>query len=350
MSITIEYEADLTFNAARFSEDSDDNTALEDIIFWESASKIISQRNYHHKDKNIKINGHWKKLVKELKKRQKKLEAWHSGEIEARDLFEVVKVPVYISITEETEEQSFSNSYPYMFLEHYAYEIFTLANLSRPGVCDFYSLHISITPSDYALKHREPLGLSAYGLECAWDDSQSKEFPKLRNIPISETADWYRNINIGLKQKATTPIEKVLFSFQHLCKTDVDISSTVWIFHALEALFSTKVGEGFSNLINRISIVLELTPKQESIVKKRLRKLYDMRGSLIHGGFEIYHPMRNEILDYDIDSQFMEIYENLQFGTSVIISCLQRLITNKAYGIRTQESLSFIKSSSANQA
>lgn len=348
MKSNTKYKGSMSFTLGRGGDCGGDilKALDEDILFWESISSGISKRQYTHNDRSISINADWNKIIKQLKNERTLLDDFYSGRTESRLLLKPALIPVEIIVhseEEEDEKDTFSHHYPLNFLEQYSYDVFLVTNLSRPGVCDFYNLTLSLKPTASHRKTEDPLRISSYALEYAWEESLEKEFPVLKEIPASETLLWYGNLNLGVRQKAQKPIEKALFSLLHICKTDGDISSVVWIFNALEAIFSTRVGEGFTNLISRIVFVLELTPKQESILKKSLRKLYDMRSALIHGGFEVYHPLRNEVLDKSMDSQFLEVYNNLQFGVSVIIACLQKMITNNSYGLTIKESVSYYR-------
>ncbi|GAB3034130.1 HEPN domain-containing protein [Bowmanella dokdonensis] len=336
-----EFELKLRFITGRSDEDNWEVHQVEDIRFWKEAVDLISLRECQHNGCMISIESDWRPVIDKLEKDLKRNVQLHSGEeVALGDIGDVTEVPVKILIS-GTNDLSGYFWYPNLFLEYYVYEIFFVLNLSRPGVCDFFSLSLEGVDNPWQKKSSkiEHERISSYNLEFAWENSFRGLFPSLKEIPINDVINWYEKIDIGLKQKATRPIEKTLFSFYHICKADGDISSIVWVFHALESLYSTKVGEGFSNLINRISALLSLDEKQVSILKKNLRKLYDMRSSLIHGGYEIYHPMRNEVVDKTIENQYSEIYENHQFGISILIASLQALIEKRWYRINVIEQL-----------
>lgn len=289
----------------------------------------------------IVIELDWQPVVVKLEKDFKRTVKLYSGkEVAIGDILERVEVPAKVRIT-GTNELSKHQWAPKLFLENYVYEIFFTLNLSRPGVCDFFNLSLEGLENTHfeKLDHCKYERISNYNLQFAWENSYRCLFPTLKEIPIADVIDWYNKIDIGMKQKASKPIEKTLFSFYHICKSEGGLSSIVWVFHALESIYSTKVGEGFSNLINRMSEVLNLDKKQISILKKNLRKLYDMRSSLIHGGYEIYHPMQNDIADRTLLDQYSEIYDNLQFGISVLIASLQALIVRRWYRINVIEQL-----------
>lgn len=333
------YKMSMLFTPGRTGEEYWEEIIPDDILHWESAERYISERDYSFNGVSISLSANWKVLIRRLKKNFKLKQDFYSGRIEFSDLiFKPVNVAVKVVVS-GSEELVRGFGHPGHFLEHYVHEVFLLINLSRPGACDFYNLYTLNPHSTWSRKER--VRISAYNFEFAWVDSLEKEFPSLQQLPFEKVLLWYEKIGLSYKQRARSPIEKALFSLLHICRTGEDISCTVWIFHALEALFSTRVGEGFNTLSKRIKFVLCLSEKQESIVKKRLRKLYDMRSSLIHGGYEIYHPMRSEYLDKSIDEQFDEVYENIQFGVAVIISCLQSMISNNAYGLSVTEEVSY---------
>ena len=334
-----EHELKIIFKPGRTGEENWEILQPEDIDFWRKSINEIKQREYFHDGCSVVVKAEWSPVLRKLRKEYKAMQALYSGDVDAIKVFSgITKIPVKIEVS-GNNDLSEHHWYPIFFLEHYAYEIFSITNLARPGVCDFFNLELEGNSRLEKGKERHKGQLSSYNFEFAWELSLRKQFPQLEEIPLEDVISWYKNLNLGVKQKASKPIEKALFSLLHICKTDGEISTIVWIFHALEALFNTRVGEGFSNLINRISVVLNLNPKEKSILKKNLRKLYDMRSSLVHGGYEIYHPMRREVIDRSIDEQYGEIYDNLQFGISIILACLQMLIKKGWYGIDVSESI-----------
>lgn len=278
----------------------------------------------------VNIRAHWELVIERLKQYYDYLSNLYSRKSGEPIVFfnATIEMPVSIEIIEENKFSDYA-SYPHFFLEHYCYEVFIVMNLARPGICDFFNLSYN----------KSKIKLSSYNFQYAWELSFRGNIPKLKEIPLEKVIKWYRGINVGFKQKASKPIEKALFSLMHFCSEDGEINNIMWIFHALETLFSTRVGEGFSNLIDRISFLLALNPKDKSILKKHFRRLYDLRNSLIHGGYEIYHPMRYDSIDRSLEDQFSEMYDNLQFGVSIIIACLQTMITNSWYGIDITENI-----------
>ncbi|BEL81598.1 hypothetical protein SM12BL3_29050 [Serratia marcescens] len=320
----------LSLTIGRTDEDNWEVFELDDIFFWESNLSLIKSKCYYHDGCSIDVCVSWDFLIERLKESYKKTKDAYSKIPTDYSSFvnPKVKIPVSVEIKEENKHSHYM-SYARFFVEYYCYELFILMNLSRPGVCDFFNLSIN----------DERVMLSSYSFQNAWLDSFNGHFPRIKEIPLSSVISWYEGINIGYKQKASLPIEKTLFSLIHFCHSDDDVNDIMWIFHALESLFSTRVGEGFSNLIERMSFLLKLNEKENSILRKNFRLLYNLRSSLIHGGYEIYHPMRYDLMDDSLSDQFGDIYKNLQFGISVIISCLQVLISNNWYGIDVEEKI-----------
>ncbi|AHJ77517.1 hypothetical protein BBB57_21140 [Kosakonia sacchari] len=320
----------LSLTIGRTDEDNWEILELDDILFWENNLKLIKSKCYSHDGCSVNVSANWDILIERLKESYRKTkDAYSKTPIDYSSFVErKVQIPVSVEIKEENKHSHYI-SYARFFVDYYLYELFVLMNLARPGVCDFFNLSIN----------DDRMMLSSYNFQNAWLNSFNGHFPRLKELPLSDVISWYEEINIGYKQKASLPIEKALFSLIHFCHSDDNINGIMWIFHALEAIFSTKFGEGFSNLIERISFLLTLNEKERSLLRKNFRLLYDLRSSLIHGGYEIYHPMRYDLMDDSLNDQFSEIYKNLQFGVSVIISCLQVLISNNWYGINIEEKI-----------
>lgn len=248
-------------------------------------------------------------------------------------------MPVNISFSVEISSDEEKYHHGKHFIEHFIYEVFLIMNLAWPGVCDFYNLYLRSNREFEEIKIRTEISLSSVNLELAWLNSEDNKFPKNDEIPLEIVVNWYNKINLGIKQKAVDSIEKVLFSLLHICRDGEDVTTVVWVFHALEALFGKKVGESFTNLVDRISSLLQVNPNEKNNLKKKLRYLYNLRSSLVHGGYAIYHPLRNEIFDEAINNQRTDMYENIAFGVSIIIASLQQLIKNNWYGINIEQKI-----------
>lgn len=331
MSIKYDYKLSLILAGRAFASKDEESLYLKDIEFWKQSLSFINHRNYSLNNTLIAIECNWKPKIVRLRSQLKEYREYKLG-------IEKVwkqKSPVNINFSVEISDSKEKYYYGRYFIEHFIHEVFLLMNLAWPGVCDFHNLHLDNNIN----KNRTEISLSSLNLELSWLNSEDNLFPKIDEISLETVVNWYEKIDFGIKQKATNPIQKVLFSLLHICRDGEDVTTVIWIFHALEALFSTKVGESFNNLVDRISFLLEIDLKEKSILKRKLRFLYNLRSSLVHGGYAIYHPSRNDIFDKAINDQFMEMYENIAFGVAVITASLQKLIKNSWCGINVDQKI-----------
>lgn len=105
-----------------------------------------------------------------------------------------------------------------------------------------------------------------------------------------------------------------------LRKDEYDISTVPWIFHALEAIYGTNAGRGFSDISEKVNFLLRVEVRHKKRLKQKLRELNDLRSSFIQGGYNVSH-----IMDQDSNEA---ISETINFGISLIISSLQCLMRN----------------------
>jgi hypothetical protein len=243
-----------------------------------------------------------------------------------------VKTKIEVTGKNKTSEYPW---YPTFFLETFIYEIFLIVNLAVPGAGNFYTLTIS----GEDVSHPSKVQLSAFSFENGLVETLDGAWPALQILPIKEVSDWFDALNIGYKQRAETPIEKVLYVLLHMARRDVEIESFIWLFHALEALVSTKVGESISGLVRRLSMLLELQPVQQKHLNKKLRELYDLRSSFVHGGYAVLHPNASEVVDRSLDKHQSDLYEYAQFGASLLIVTVQQLIKKKIIDLQFTEHL-----------
>ncbi|QYJ82011.1 HEPN domain-containing protein [Shewanella aegiceratis] len=319
-----------------------DEIFIKEIELWGKINERLNSKSYTHDGVSAEIYTDWSPVIEELKKQQtrerefnKLLEengeaAW---EIYRFDIKEP-KVKFLVSIQGKNEVSEYK-WYPRFFVEKYLYDIFLIANLSLPGSCEFLNVRF-ISERE---KESERYLLSSYNFEEALYNQLDGVRPSPICLPVSSVIDWYDNLDTGIKQKAESPIEKAIFSLLHLCKSDVDETSVVWLFHALEAIYGTRVGEGFSNLINRLSILLQLDSKEKAKTKKKLRSMYDYRSSIVHGGYQVHHPLRNEVIDKRLNEDWLRTYELFQDGFNLVVLSIQIMIQNGWYGIEVKESL-----------
>jgi hypothetical protein len=84
---------------------------------------------------------------------------------------------------------------------------------------------------------------------------------------------------------------------------------------------------------------MEANHEEEKRIKKGMRKLYDLRSSIVHGGFEIIHPAHNEILDQRTDESFGKILDATNFGLSLLLGVFQSVIEQSLTSITFKEVL-----------
>lgn len=225
--------------------------------------------------------------------------------------------------------------YPRFFVERYLYDLFLLINLSTPGACDFLNIRFM----NGGAEDDERLNLSSYFFEQYLYQSYTKRAVGNGTIPFMKVLEWYKGLGIGIKQKSDKKIEKALFSVLSISKSELSVATVIWIFHALEAIYGTRVGEGFTNLIGRISLLLELSEENKKNVKKKLRELYDIRSSFVHGGYQVLHPLINETIDKKLEDDQWKLICLCQDGIEIIIESIQKIISRGWHELVVTENL-----------
>ena len=72
-------------------------------------------------------------------------------------------------------------------------------------------------------------------------------------------------------------------------------------------------------------------------MKKQLRVLYDMRSAIVHGGFEVMHPMRDETLDERVNGVFDRVLTASQYGLVLIVAAIQKMARENWSQLRFEE-------------
>ncbi|MBM7584650.1 hypothetical protein JOC86_001187 [Bacillus pakistanensis] len=124
--------------------------------------------------------------------------------------------------------------------------------------------------------------------------------------------------------------ESALFSILNICREGyVSPTQLIWISSALEALYDTLKGQISRTLVDRIELFLGIPENGKKKFKKKIREFYNLRSRFVHGELEIAHPMYKNILDEKFSDYETQLLENCDFGLSIVIATLQKMIKNK---------------------
>ena len=318
---------------------------LGDMELLKQAISVISPWHYMHGDTKVIIECDFSPFVEAYKINTESLNVAELSRTLSVEQIESALFPelefvvkVTLEVNGDLGRQQWYTSY---FVEQFMHDVFFILNIARPGVCDFLGLRI-----DAGRGSITELRLSADCFESGFRTllaGNSIFAPRI--LPLSSVVYWYKKLNMGVRQRAESGVEKAIFSVLHICcGADADVVWVIWAFHALEAIYGTKVGEGFTNLVERISTLLELDAQGKGMLKKRLREMYDYRSSFVHGGYRVHHPMKNEIMDQSLNEDFTKLLEISQFGFNLVVLSLQALVEKGWYGLKIKEQMSGVLS------
>jgi hypothetical protein len=308
-------------------DDDTDWEAIEadHIQIWGEACSLLNTRTYSHNGCKAKVAVDWQPLVARLSHLHGlRAEAYSRTPPKAFDwspFWEPLALDGEVELEGKNELSEYT-WYPSFFAELYAYDVFTILNLSYPGSCNFLNLTIRANGGKTINEPR----LAGYSLDFALVDTRAGKWPIVRVLPLGQVANWHSSLALGVKQVAETSVEKLLFAMLHLVKTDDYVEAVIWVFYALEALVETRVGESISTLVRRISLLLDLSDQQRSTLNKKIRTLYDLRSSVVHGGYRVRHPIAQEVVEKRIGDETGQHLELFQFGFTIVVACLQALI------------------------
>ena len=195
-------------------------------------------------------------------------------------------------------------------------------NIAAPGCCDFYRASLlggSIEPN---------VSLSSHMFESALHVFLTEAWPIIRFLDLHQVIEWYDVVRQGASQVPNNPMERALFALLHASKIDLSPMEIIWLFYPFESLLQTKVGESFSLIVRRLCLLLEANEPQSRLVRKRMRELYDIRSAIVHGGFEVTHPMHDEGVDGRARDSFMKILRAADYGYALLVAAIQKTIVN----------------------
>jgi hypothetical protein len=197
-----------------------------------------------------------------------------------------------------------------------------MLNISAPGCCDFYKASL------IGDKNEPNISLSNTHFESALLVHLEDGWPDIHYLKFENVLTWFSKVRQSGSQLPTNPMERVLFALLHLSKIDMSPMEVVWLFYAFESLLQTRTGENFSSIVKRLCLLLEADSAQSALVKRKMRDLYDIRSAIIHGGFEITHPMHDEGLDKRVQDTFVRMVNATGYGHAFLLSAIQKTIVN----------------------
>jgi len=306
------------------------------IKFWTHSLPLLRERSFEHDAVNVQVTLDWTPYLRRLLKQRHLLAPIQRGEKIDQNWFPKLSRPLKLNAVCSIKGKNKLTQYPWypeFFVKYYLYETFLCANLACPGSADFFSFSIEGKEK----KVEEKIGLSAYYFDEWLVASIRGDGPEAIMIEPAEVAAWIKAVNPTVTQRAESGTQRALFAIYHMCQSDGRIDFVIWLFTALESLLNTKVGENFSGLVRRASMVLGLDQASQKRLSSRLRKLYDLRSSFVHGGYAVAHPLHHETIDPRLDKDFGEVLELSNFGFAVLAAILQKMIVSKRLSLVFEE-------------
>ena len=223
------------------------------------------------------------------------------------------------------------------FAEQYIYDVFFMANIALPGSCEFLNARFINLYHSGENHHHEKMYLSSYNFELSHLDMTSgKKFaPKV--LPLEDVVSWYKNLDLGVTQIGDSKAARAIFALLHVCKSEMDITSIIWMFHAFEAIYVTRMGESVTGMVSRMMILLDLPDSEKKQLTKLLRTLYDQRSAFVHGGYRVHHPLNSEQLDPRLSDSRLDTYDLCQIGFNLVVLSFQKLIEKDWFGMEVIE-------------
>lgn len=289
---------------------------FEEVVgLWEEAIAVLGIRTYKIAELTAVVRADWRPFWNYLRSFTPENEDTSTDKL----LIENGKSRVQIEFFDSETPCEVLEAYYDHIVQEFLLDVFTVMNLSIPGSCEFYELDWKRDP----FVSKAFRGLSASQFDMARDVGCG--LPELSPNSLAIVIDWYEATRTELKQLPEGRGEKVIFALWHLARLDMSQVSVIWIFYALETLFDTKPGENFGTLYERVVLLLELEDREASELKRKLRKLYNFRSGMVHGGWQVWHPYLNDVLDHRLLEQYDKHIDTCGYGIRIILASLSRI-------------------------
>ncbi|WP_421860688.1 hypothetical protein [Parvibaculum sp.] len=321
-----------------FEPPNSDELFAADILCWRAAQESLLNGSFDDDGVPINIVFDWRPIIDRLKHNNSvssKLRLLTDEEDRSHldYIFSAVEVPVEAFHSQAGDLSPIYVSTAGSLIQNFLYDFVLIMNLATPGCCNFYRAELrgGRLPSD--------VSLSNHYFEVTCFDGTDRRWPATTFVPLEDVVAWYSVIRCGISQVPASRLEKAVFALMHLVREDLSPSTIIWLFYALETLFDTRAGENFRVLRERIVKLLQLEPMREKQLSKRLRQLYDLRSSFVHGNLEVIHPLRGELFDPSFDKIYGELIDAADFGFALLVRSLQEIIKRRWREIEFSEVL-----------
>jgi len=321
---------------------SETNSAISNsyLKIWKTIQKDFSEINFEVDDTKFLVKINWQPVLDFIKYYLKynisTNEYFKLSDKEKEKFYKKIKNLKNKVITECMISAENNVGHLNHYLEIFLYNFFLIINLSVPGACN-----IKIELID---ENRFPeIIFNGEIFERAWVKSLDVGWPEIKSIPIKKTWDWFSKQKIMFKVIGKSRLENSLFALLNIAYQydNLDLSTVMWLAHSLESLFDTPRGSISSTLRNRILKALEFPAISKKKIKKEINKFYNLRSRFVHGDFNISHPVKNDLLNKDIITNWMNVGDSCDFGLSIVLATLQKMIENNSYKINFKEEIYF---------
>lgn len=208
-------------------------------------------------------------------------------------------------------------------IDRFLQQLFLAMNISHCGSCNLLDYKITNDGPFTFLDNRKTLTASLF--DDVITTYRNNSWPKIHRLEFSSVWNWLEKHNLRSIQLAKTPVQKSCAVLINLSSSELHYAELLLgITQVLESIL-LKNGEPKSyNLSIKIEAILGHNSKERNWV----RKLYNLRSSIIHGEHDIFWPGEYPLSSDDSEEEqhLNTINESFALGASTLVSLLQDLI------------------------
>lgn len=324
---------DISFPLFQREDSSEIKVKIENFSYlWRQVSSVFSNILLETDHGLLEINFEWDKHIELILEKNNHnayytIQNYFRGGFSEEQFTEInSQFPEIITLSccVTFENENLSENIILQYIEQVIIQIFLTMNLSMPGSFNCYSLELATKSSLQIYK------FSSSELDAACTDSLTNGWPNIELLNLKQVWDWVQKLKLGSRQIANSRIERALFSILHFCREDqVTPNQLIWVSLALETLYDTPKGQINKILLERISLFLEIPEQNRNTYKKRIRDFYELRSRFVHGDLDIDNPLANTVLDKNIWEYGRVLIDSYNFGISIVIATIQKMIKNQ---------------------
>ncbi len=236
-----------------------------------------------------------------------------------------------------TIEHDLKDNFTSELLRIVFFHIWRCANISYPGMVDFYGAEIIVNK-----QNEGKMKLSNDEVSYLFHEYKEASNIPIQIIDISKTWAWYLKVVDTTKYYTVNKFDRAITGlFNYLRHDGIIQAYIVDLFLGIEAFYSLGGSDIINKLKNRCILFLEVHQDKKTF-KRRLNDFYQYRSRYVHGDKSILvyaDVLENTFLSEDTQKLYDEFFDVTKFAIYFLMLSIQKAVIENRYDLEFIEEI-----------